>query len=76
MNLPSAETGGVSGMPSGYVNIPDDPTAMLLGPLILTGSAESNARPAKLTDVPGTFEGRCRDEPTTIGPGEAESGSI
>lgn len=76
MNLPSPETGGVAGMPSGYVNIPDDPTAPLLGPLILTGAAEWGARPAKLAQVPGTFDGMCRNDPTTIGPGEAESGTL
>ncbi|MBL9013740.1 MAG: hypothetical protein JNL83_06170 [Myxococcales bacterium] len=76
MNLPSAETGGVSGMPSGYVNIPDDPLASLAGPQIATGSAEWAARPARLPEVPGTMAGLCRGDPTTIGPGEAESGTL
>lgn len=73
--LPVAETGGISGMPSGYLNIPDDPAASLAGAAPATGSAEWNAGVA-LTDVAGTIDGLCRPSPRTIGPMEAVSGSL
>jgi hypothetical protein len=73
--LPVAEAGGVSGQPSGYLNVPDDPRAPIPSPP-LTGSAEWAARPPRLPEVPGTLDGLCRDAVTTIGPQEAISGSI
>lgn len=73
--LPVAEAGGVTGRPSGYVNVPDDPRAPIPSPPA-TGSAEHEARPARLPEVPGTLDGACREGATTIGPQEAASGSI
>ncbi len=73
--LPVTEDGGVVGQPSGYVNLPDDPRAPILSPPS-TGCAEWAARPARLAEVPGTLDGRCRDSATTIGPQEAISGTL
>ena len=75
--LPSTETGGVVGMPSGYANLPDDPNVALPGGYaqIVVGSPEWAAQPPRLLEVVATFSGSCRDASTTIGPGEGESPS-
>ena len=73
MNLPSPETGGVSGMESGYTNVPDDPTVGVFPDPIHISAPESRAMPARLVEVPGTISGVCRGATTTIGPSWADS---